>query len=427
MFDMKLIREDPEAFDAALARRGFEPKSAAVLELDQRLRTVLAETQTAQAARNEASKKIGKAKAGGSADEAEAMMAEVARLKTVIQDGEEQERRLQGEIEGLLAGLPNLPYADIPDGTDETGNVERHRVAGPRNYEAPPKEHWDLFDGSPLMDFETAAKMSGSRFALLRGGLARLERALAAFMLDLHTGEHGYTEVVPPVLVRDEAVYGTGQLPKLGEDMFRTENGFWLIPTSEVSLTNTVMDTILKEDDLPIRMTAHTPCFRSEAGAAGRDQRGLIRLHQFSKVELVSITAPDHSEAEHERMLACAEAVLKRLDLSYRVMTLCAGDMGFSARRTYDIEVWLPGQNTFREISSCSTCGDFQARRMNARYRPAEGKGTRFVHTLNGSGLAVGRTMVAVLETYQNPDGSVTVPDALKPYMGSIERIEAHG
>ncbi len=426
MFDMKLIRENPEAFDAGLARRGLEPSSDVVLALDAKLRAVIAETQNAQAARNEASKKIGRAKAGGEGD-ADALIAEVARLKSAIQQGEEQERRLHGEIEAVLAGLPNIPYTDVPDGADEADNVEKSRVGSPRNYAFDPREHWDLFEASPLMDFEAAARMSGSRFVVLRGALARLERALAAFMLDKHTGENGYTEVVPPALVRDQAVYGTGQLPKLGEDMFRTENGFWLIPTSEVSLTNLVREQILSEEDLPIRMTAHTPCFRSEAGAAGRDQRGLIRLHQFSKVELVSITTPEQSDAEHERMLGCAEGILQDLNIPYRVMALCAGDMGFSARRTYDIEVWLPGQKTFREISSCSTCGDFQARRMDARYRPAEGKGTRFVHTLNGSGLAVGRTMVAVIETYQNEDGSVTVPDVLRPYMGGLERITADG
>ncbi len=427
MFDIKFIREEPEAFDAGLARLGVEPQAQGVLDLDAQLRAVIAETQAAQTARNEASKEIGRAKAGGSDAQAQSLIDEVARLKAKIQEGEEKERRLQEEISRRLAMIPNIPMPDVPDGEDESGNVEYRRHGEARDLGFSPREHWDLFDASPMMDFETAARMSGSRFALLRSDLARLERALAAFMLDLHTGEFGYTEVVSPVLVRDEAMYGTSQLPKFAEDMFRTENGYWLVPTSEVSLTNTVRERILDEGDLPIRMTAHTLCFRSEAGAAGRDQRGLIRLHQFSKVELVSITTPDQSEDEHERMLTCAEAVLKKLDISFRVMKLCTGDMGFQSRRTYDIEVWLPGQNTFREISSCSTCGDFQARRMDARYRPAEGKGTRFVHTLNGSGLAVGRTMVAVIENYQNEDGSVSVPAPLQPYMGGIERITPHG
>ncbi len=433
MFDVKMIREDPQAFDDGLKLRGLEPLSAQVLDIDKRLRAVISETQEAQTARNEASKKIGKAKAGGNDAEAEKLMAEVARLKAKLQEGEELERRIGEEMRDLLAGIPNIPAPDVPVGEDESGNVERHKWGEPGDYPFTAKEHWDLFDKSPLMDFETAAKISGSRFALLRGPLARLERALASFMLDLHTMEFGYMEVVPPFMVRDEALFGTGNLPKFEEDLFRTREGFGLIPTSEVPLTNTVMDTILKEEDLPLRLTAHTPCFRSEAGSAGRDVRGLIRLHQFSKVELVSITTPDMADAEHERMLGCAEEVLKRLEIPYRVMTLCTGDMGFQSRRTYDIEVWLPGQNTYREVSSCSVCGDFQARRMNARYRPAEGpdnpkgKGTRFVHTLNGSGLAIGRTMVALIENWQNADASVTIPEVLRPYMGGLERIEPHG
>ncbi len=423
MFDIKFIRDHPDAFDAGLARRGLPPQAEKVLEIDKRLRDVIAETQEAQTARNEASKEIGKAKAGGDNSGAEKMIQEVARLKAKIQDGEEKERLLNEEIRAFLSALPNLPAEDVPDGEDEAANVEHHKVGEPRGRNFPAKEHFEIGEALGLMDFETAAKISGSRFVLLKGQLARMERALANFMLDIHTTEFGYTETAPPFLVRDDAAYGTAQLPKFTEDLFHTDNGFWLIPTAEVPLTNIVREQILNEEDLPLRFTAFTPCFRSEAGSAGKDTRGMIRLHQFPKVELVSITRPEDSDAEHERMLGCAEEILKRLDIAYRVMTLCSGDMGFAARRTFDIEVWLPGQDTYREISSCSVCGDFQARRMNARYRPTEGKGTRFVHTLNGSGLAIGRTMIAIIENYQQEDGSVAIPEALQPYMGGLKEI----
>lgn len=425
MFDIKAIRDNPDWFDAGLKKRGVEPQAAGVLELDERLRKVIAETQAAQTERNEASKEIGKAKAGGDEAAAQAVIEKVSRLKAKIQEGEEAERRLSDELTALLSGIPNIPAEDVPVGEDESQNVERHGHGQKRDFNFPPKEHWDIGEPTGLMDFETAAKLSGSRFVVLKSAYARLERAIANFMLDLHTEEFGYTEVAAPFLVRDHVMFGTAQLPKFEEDQFKTTDGFWLVPTAEVSLTNLVRESILSEDELPLRFTAFTSCFRKEAGSAGRDTRGMIRMHQFPKVELVSITAQEKSGEEHERMLACAEEVLKRLDLAYRVVTLCTGDMGFSARKTYDIEVWLPGQDAYREISSCSVCGDFQARRMNARYRPAEGKGTKFVHTLNGSGLAVGRTMVAILETYQQVDGSVTVPDALKPYMKGLEALPA--
>ncbi len=427
MFDIKVIRDDPAAFDKGLARRGVAPQADKVLALDARLREVIAATQDAQTARNEASKEIGKLKAGGDHAAAESAIAEVARLKDKIQQGEEEERRIGEEIRALLATIPNIPADDVPDGADEADNVERSRDGTPRSFNFQAQEHWSIGEAMGQMDFETAARMSGARFVLLKGQLARLERALANFMLDVHTGTFGYTEIVPPVLVRDEAAYGTAQLPKFEEDLFRTTNGMWLIPTAEVALTNIVREQILSEEDLPLRFTAWTPCFRSEAGSAGKDTRGMIRLHQFSKVELVSVTTPETADQEHERMLSCAEEILKRLGLAYRVMTLCTGDMGFQSRRTYDIEVWLPGQDTYREISSVSVCGDFQARRMDARYRPAEGKGTRFVHTLNGSGLAVGRTMVAVLETYQTQDGTVEIPEVLRPYMGGQDTISISG
>jgi seryl-tRNA synthetase len=419
MHDIRFIRETPEAFDAGLKKRGLAPLSQTLLEIDKRRRAAISESEGAQAKRKALSQQIGIAKRKGEA--ADALMAEVAGLEETLKKGEALASELDRKLTDALAAIPNLPADDVPDGADESANVEIRRVGSQRNFSFTPQDHVALGEATGQMDFASAAKISGARFVFLRGHLARLERALGQFMLDLHTGEHGYTEVNPPFLVKDNAAYGTGQLPKLAEDMFHTENGFWLIPTSEVSLTNLVNDTVLEEKDLPLRFTAWSPCFRSEAGAAGKDTRGMIRQHQFPKVEMVSIVAPEHSEAEHQRMTTCAEEVLKRLGLAYRTVTLCAGDMGFGARKTYDIEVWLPGQNAYREISSCSNCGDFQARRMGARYRPKEGKGTRFVHTLNGSGLAVGRTLIAVLENYQNEDGSVTVPDALRSYMGGLE------
>jgi seryl-tRNA synthetase len=425
MFDIKWIREDPATFDAGLAKRGLGPQSPAILGLDQERRDHIAALQEAQNRRNSVSKDVGAAKAAGDEERARGLIEEMAQLKTRIQEGEDTERRLDAALETLLAGLPNIPLDDVPVGPDETANVERYRHGTRPEFGFAPRQHFEIGEALGLMDFETAARLSGARFVVLKGALARLERAIAAFMLDLHTGEFGYTEVVPPLLVRDHAMFGTAQLPKFGDDQFRTTDGFWLIPTAEVPLTNLVRESILEEADLPKRFTAYTPCFRLEAGAAGKDTRGMIRQHQFSKVELVSVTTPEASLAEHERMLACAEEVLKRLGLHYRVITLCTGDMGFGARKTYDIEVWLPGQDTFREISSCSVCGDFQARRMQARYRPDGEKSTRFVHTLNGSGLAVGRTMVAVLENYQREDGSVQIPEALRPFMGGMDRIAA--
>lgn len=428
MFDIKLIREDPQAFDAALAKRGAEPQAETLIALDAKRRDVIARTQEAQTRRNAASKEVGAAKAKGDEERASALIKEVAELKEALQKGEEEEKRISAELDDMLSRIPNLPHEDVPVGKDEEDNVERHKHLEPRRFNFEAKQHFDLGEGMGLMDFEAAAKLSGARFVVLKSQMARLERAIGNFMLDLHTGEFGYMEVAPPVLVRDEAMFGTGNLPKFAEDAFRTENGYWLVPTAEVPLTNLVRESILAEEELPLRMTAFTPCFRSEAGSAGRDTRGMIRMHQFSKVELVSITAPEKSAEEHERMLSCAEEVLKRLELPYRVMTLCTGDMGFGARKTYDIEVWLPGQDAYREISSCSNCGDFQARRMGARYRPGDsdkkGKGaTRFVHTLNGSGLAVGRTLVAILENYQQEDGKVAVPAVLQPYMGGLEVI----
>jgi seryl-tRNA synthetase len=377
-----------------------------------------------QAKRNEVSKQVGAAKSKG--QDASALMAEVASLKSAMEESEAEEKAQSEKLDQLLSAIPNLPAEDVPQGADADANVEIRRHGNPRNFSFPPKQHFEIGEALGQMDFDAASKLSGARFVVLKHNLARLERALAAFMLDTHTGEFGYTEIVPPFLVRDAAVYGTGQLPKFAADLFHTEDGFWLIPTSEVPLTNMVADSIVDEDKLPLRFTAHTPCVRSEAGAAGKDTRGMIRVHQFSKVELVSIAHPDHSGAEHERMTACAEEVLKRLGLSYRVVTLCTGDMGFSAQKTYDIEVWLPGQQAYREISSCSNCGDFQARRMKARTRKSGEKGTRFVHTLNGSGLAVGRTMVAVLENYQEADGRVALPEVLVPYMGGVKVIEPH-
>jgi seryl-tRNA synthetase len=425
MHDPKIIRDDPEAFDAALARRGLGPLSQKIIEIDGRRRQILTALQTAQARRNDAARLIGAAKGKGDHAEADRLMAEVGSLKAEIQAGEAAERAIDAEIEAVLAAVPNLPAADVPDGPDETGNVELRRVGTPRQFNFAPRQHFDLGEGLGQMDFEAAVRMSGARFVVLKRDLARLERALANFMLDLHTGEFGYSEISPPALVKPETLFGTGQLPKFEEDLFQTTVGLWLISTAEISLTNLVREQVLNEADLPLRFTAYTPCFRSEAGSAGRDTRGMIRLHQFGKVEMVSITTPEQSDAEHERMTSAAETVLKRLDLPYRVMSLCTGDMGFSARKTYDLEVWLPGQNAYREISSCSNCGDFQARRMMARAKVAGTKSPRLVHTLNGSGLAVGRTLVAVLENYQEADGSIRIPDALKPYMGGLEVIHA--
>ena len=424
MFDIKWIRDNAEAFDAGLKSRGLEPLSPKLIELDEARRRHLAKLQDAQSRRNAVSKEIGKAKAAKDEALATKLMAEVAELKEVIQQGEEEERALTKAVDDALSVIPNLPREDVPLGKDETGNVEVRRVGTPRAFDFKPKQHFEIGEALGLMDFETAGKVSGARFVFLKGALSRLDRAIGSFMLDLHTTTFGYTETNPPLLVRDDAAFGTGNLPKFAEDLFQTTNGYWLIPTAEISLTNVVRDQILDEAQLPIRMTAWTPCFRSEAGAAGRDTRGMIRQHQFSKVELVSITTPEESLAEHERMTNCAEEVLKRLGLPYRTMLLCTGDMGFASRKTYDLEVWLPGQDAYREISSCSVCGDFQARRMGARYRAKGSKDVRFVHTLNGSGLAVGRTLVAVLENYQQADGSVTIPEALQPYMGGATKIE---
>ena len=464
MHDIKSIRDDPQAFDEGLKRRGLPPLSAEIVQADAELRAVLTRLQQAQARRNEASKLIGQAKAKKDSAQASALMAEVAGLKDEIQKGEEGERRLKEQLDKKLAQIPNLPAADVPIGADESANVEL-RVWGERpGASFKPKEHYELGESLGQMDFEAAARMSGARFVVLKKGLARLERAIGQFMLDLHTEQFGYTEISPPILVRDSAMFGTGQLPKFKDDQFYsaemkwrenrlnqilepldqevekrgerptaiinellekadTSEEFWLIPTAEVPLTNLVREQILDEKQLPLRFTAYTPCFRAEAGAAGKDTRGMIRLHQFSKVELVSITTPEQSAEEHERMTDAAQEVLKRLSLHHRVIVLSTGDMGFAAKKTYDIEVWLPGQNAFREISSCSNCGDFQARRMNARYRSQAEKSTRFVHTLNGSGLAVGRTLVAVMENYQQADGSILIPEALRPYMGSLDRI----
>jgi seryl-tRNA synthetase len=478
MLDLKWIRENPKDFDAGLARRGLPPMSAEALKRDEERRANTKALQDMQARRNAASKEIGKAKGkGGDPVKAGALMAEVAGLKDKIATGEQRERELDEQIKTLLAGIPNLLAPDVPDGKDESENVELRRWGSPRDFKKEgfqPKQHFEIGEALGLMDFAAAAKISGARFTVLKGGLARLERALGQFMLDVQTGEHGYTEVNPPLLVKDDAVFGTAQLPKFANDLFDTspveqrfveEKEFyreglsnvlirrrnddytldelygelvtlrasrfnspsrkWLIPTAEVPLTNLVRESILSEADLPYRFTALTPCFRAEAGAAGKDTRGMIRQHQFYKVEMVSITTPDQSPAEHERMTNCAEEILKRLGLPYRVVVLCSGDTGFASRKTHDIEVWLPGQNAYREISSCSNCGDFQARRMQARYRPKDAKDVQFVHTLNGSGLAVGRALIAVIENYQEEDGSIRVPEALLPYMGGLRRIEA--
>ncbi len=422
MHDIRLIRDDPQAFDAGLVRRGLEPLSAAILTADASVRALQTEVQASLARRNEVSKLIGQAMAQGDKDKAEALKAEVATLKTSLPEKENAEREQLAALQDILAELPNLPAADVPEGMDEDGNIEVSRWGTPRSFDFAPQEHADFAPALGL-DFETAAKMSGARFAFLRGQMARLERALGQFMIDRQTIDAGYTECATPLMVRDDAAFGTTQLPKFREDLFQTTDGRWLISTSEMSLTNAVREEILPEADLPIRMTALTPCFRSEAGSAGRDTRGYIRQHQFWKVELVSITRPEDSDAELERKTRAAETILEALELPYRKMLLCAGDMGFAARKTYDLEVWLPGQNAYREISSCSNCGDFQARRMNSRFRREGSKSNEFAHTLNGSGLAVGRTLVAVLENYQHADGSVDIPAALLPYMGGITKL----
>jgi seryl-tRNA synthetase len=467
MHDIRWIRDNPDAFDRALARRGLPPEAKRLIEIDERRRAAIQKAEAALARRNAASREIGAAKKSNEEATAQALLAEVARLKTEIPALEAEEKKISKELDDTLAWIPNLPLPEVPDGADESGNVEHHHFGAKRDYGFTPEQHFDLGEGLEQMDFATAAKLSGARFVVLKSGLARLERALAQFMLDLHTGEHGYTEVSPPLLVHDDVMFGTTQLPKFEDDQFSawrevslrerieraidndrqtlavrraeatdlyvdiskepTSERLWLIPTAEVPLTNLVRESIVDEGELPLRFTACTPCFRAEAGAAGKDTRGMIRQHQFTKVELVSITTPEQGRDEHERMLACAEEVLRRLDLHYRVVTLCTGDMGFAAQKTYDIEVWLPGQNAYREISSCSLCGEFQARRMNARYRAKENRQVRHVHTLNGSGVAVGRALIAIMETYQQQGGSIAVPDALKPYMGGITVIEPRG
>jgi seryl-tRNA synthetase len=422
VFDLKAIRDNPTWFDRGMLRRGIADQFSAahVTALDDQRRKLVTDLQDAQARRNAASKEVGKAKAAKAEAAAATLMAEVAGLKERISDGEKAQAAIDKQIEDYLSGIPNIPRDDVPDGADEKANVEVRRVGDKPTLAGinKPKQHFEIGEALGLMDFETAAKVSGARFVFLKGQLARLERALGQFMLDMHTEEFGYTEIVPPMLVREQSVHGVTSLAKFAEDLFATTNGFWLIPTAEMPLTNLVRETILDEDKLPLRYTACTPCFRSEAGAAGRDTRGMIRQHQFAKVELVSITTPEQALAEHERMTQCAETVLQRLGLAYRTMLLCTGDMGFASQKTYDIEVWLPGQDAYREISSCSVCGDFQARRMAARYRPKGAKVLKYLCTLNGSGLAVGRTLVAVLENYQQLDGSVIIPEALRPYMG---------
>jgi seryl-tRNA synthetase len=468
MHDIKWIRDNPDAFDRALARRGLSGEAKRLIGIDERRRAAIQASEAALARRNAASREIGAAKKSNEEDRAQALMAEVTKLKDDIPKLEADAKAAGDELDQVLAGIPNLPLGEVPDGADETGNVEHHRFGALRNYAFTPKQHFELGEALGQMDFEAAAKLSGARFVVLKSGLAKMERALGQFMLDVHTRDHGYTEVSPPLLVRDEVMYGTAQLPKFSDDQFLatrtitraemlidalkyasdpdkqdfrdgkldlealvertlerapTKEDYWLIPTAEVPLTNLVRESIVDEAELPMRLTACTPCFRAEAGAAGKDTRGMIRQHQFTKVELVSITAPEQSKDEHERMLACAEEVLRRLDLHYRVVTLCTGDMGFASQKTYDIEVWLPGQNMYREISSCSVCGDFQARRMNARCRP-KGGSPRFVHTLNGSGVAVGRALIAVMETYQQERGSIAVPEALQKYMGDQKVIE---
>jgi seryl-tRNA synthetase len=425
MFDIKWIRENAEAFDKALVTRGAEASSARLIALDDERVAHVQKLQEAQQRRNSASKEIGKAKGSGDEEKAQALMAEVAELKSFVQTGEAKGKELQEVLNEALSALPNIPLDGVPVGEDEDDNILLHSWGEVPSFDFDPKEHFDLGEALGGMDFESAAKLSGSRFVVLKSKLARLERAIGQFMLDLHVNEHGYEEVCVPTLVRSEAMFGTAQLPKFAEDSFHTDDDRWLIPTSEVPLTNLVRESILDADILPLRFSALSQCFRSEAGSAGRDTRGMLRQHQFSKVEMVSITDEDSSVAEQERMLGCAEKVLQLLKIPYRVMTLCTGDMGFGARRTFDIEAWLPGQNTYREISSVSVCGDFQARRMNARYRVAGEKAVKYVHTLNGSGVAVGRCLIAVMENYQLADGSIVVPDVLRPYMGGIETISA--
>jgi seryl-tRNA synthetase len=428
MHDIRAIRDNPALYEAAWSAKGRSGAAAEALALDEALRAATTAVQTSQSRRNEASKLIGQAKAKKDEARAAELMAEVEALKGAMAEQAEVEAATRKALTDLLASLPNIPASDVPAGEDETGNVEqtarRFEGRGKPNLK---RDHVDLGEALGGMDFEAAARMSGARFVVLKGQIARLERALGQFMLDMQTREHGYLEVSPPLLVKDDALYGTGQLPKFADDLFRTTADHWLIPTAEVSLTNLVRESIVSEEELPLRLTALTHCFRSEAGASGRDTRGMIRQHQFQKVELVSITTPEQSDEEHLRMLDCAEAVLKKLELPFRTMLLCAGDMGFGARKTFDIEVWLPSQDTYREISSCSNCGDFQARRMDARSKRAGEKGTRFVHTLNGSGLAVGRTLVAVLENYQDENGAIAIPTALQPYMDGATHIGRNG
>ncbi|MFU8864208.1 MAG: serine--tRNA ligase [Rhodobacterales bacterium] len=427
MHDIRAIRDNPDAFDAALARRGASPMSAEVLALDEARRARITAAETAQAEQNRASKDVGAAKASGNDAEFERLRALVAEKKAEVAALQAGAKELDQQLTDLLMTLPNSPREEVPQGADENDNVELRRWGSPRALDFKPAEHYEIAAVKPGMDFETAAKLSGARFVVLKGAVARLHRALAQFMLDTHVTEHGLTEMITPVLVKDEAMYGTNQLPKFAEDSYRTTNGWWLIPTSEVTLTNTVAGDVLDETALPLRMTAHTLCFRSEAGSAGKDTSGMLRQHQFEKVEMVSITRPEDSLTEHDRMTGCAEAILQKLGLPYRTVVLCTGDMGFGAQKTHDIEVWLPGQDTYREISSISVCGDFQARRMNARYKPAEGGKPAFVHTLNGSGLAVGRCLIAVLENGQQADGSVELPEVLHGYLGGKTRIEASG
>lgn len=427
MHDIRAIRENPAAFDAALARRGLSPVSPELLALDEARRALIHAAETAQAAQNAASKEVGAAKAAGNTEEFERLRALVAEKKAEVAQMNAAAGDKDAELRDALLRIPNLPHTDAPEGRDEADNVEIRRWGSPREFDFDPKEHFEIKGVQPGMDFATAAKLSGARFVVLRGAVIRVHRALAQFMLDTHIEEHGLTETWTPVLVKEEAMYGTNQLPKFAEDSYQTTNGWWLVPTSEVTLTNTVAGDILDENQLPVRMTAHTQCFRSEAGSAGKDTTGMLRQHQFEKVEMVSITTPETSMAEHDRMTRCAENILEKLGLPYRTVVLCTGDMGFGATKTHDLEVWLPGQNTYREISSVSVCGDFQARRMNARFRPAAGGKPEFVHTLNGSGLAVGRCLIAVLENGQQADGSVDLPAVLHPYLGGKTRIGADG
>lgn len=427
MHDIRAIRENPAAFDAAMARRGLEPLSSSVLGLDEARRSAILTAETAQAEQNKASKAVGAAKASGDEAEFERLRALVAEKKAEVAEMQAKAKDLDAELTTLLMGLPNVMHADVPDGADEADNVEIRRWGTPRSFDFAPKEHYEIEGAKDGLDFETAAKLSGSRFVVLSGGIARIHRALAQFMLDTHISEHGLTETWTPVLVKEEMMYGTGQLPKFGEDSYQTTNGWWLVPTAEVTLTNIVNGMVVDEDYLPRRYVAHTQCFRSEAGSAGKDTSGMLRQHQFEKVEMVSVVHPDLSMQEHDRMTGCAEAILQKLGLPYRTVVLCSGDIGFGMIKTHDIEVWLPGQNTYREISSVSVAGDFQARRMNARFKPAGGGKPEFLHTLNGSGLAVGRCLIAVLENGQNADGSVTLPEALHPWLGGKTTLTAEG